>query len=416
MARNDRERPVRRVVTTPDGREGRAGGADIDRLMARVESAGLSRRGFLRAAVIAPTAAFLAACTRRVSTTTTTPPSTTAAPTGTGTPTTTPPPVLEDTLNIYNWAAYLNPESRRAFAREYDVTTTIDFYASNEELIAKLQGGATGYDIVAPTGYAVQIMIEEGLLFQLDRARLPNISHVDPKFLGLAFDPNNDFSVPKDWGTTGFMYLADKITEEPTTWAEFYELAPKYTGKYTVLDSAPEVVGSALKMHGFSYNTTEPGEVDVATDDLIGLKPHLAAITSSEYRQMMERGDTYMALGWNGDYFYVLLEQPSARYVIPSEGTEFWIDTWAIPASAPHPNLAMEWINWILVPEHQGRETSFTYYASPVPGAAEFIDGAIVNDPAIYPSDDVIANLEANDGNPVAYDLRTEAWTKFKSA
>jgi spermidine/putrescine transport system substrate-binding protein len=405
-------RPVRTVITTPDGRERRARGAEVDELMAGLERSPFSRRNFLRAAVIAPTAAIVAACSRRVSTQPTTPAPTTSG--GTGSPTATP--VLEDELNIYNWAAYLNPESRKAFAREFDITTTLDFYASNEELLAKLQGGATGYDVVAPTGYAVQIVVEEGLLLQLDLSRIPNLSNVDDRFLGLAFDPNNDHSVPKDWGTTGFMYLSEHITEEPTTWAEFYELASKYSGKYTVLDSAPEVIGSALKMHGYSYNTTDQGEIDTAVEDVIGLKPHLAAITSSEYRQMMERGDTWMALGWNGDYFYVLLEQESARYVIPEEGTEYWVDTWAIPAAAPHPNLAHEFINWILTPENQGMETNYTYYASPVEEAKQYIDEAIVNDPAIYPAEDVVANLEANNGDPEAFEQRSQGWTRFKSA
>ena len=385
----------------------------IDRMLAGMQRKPLSRRSFLRAAAIGPAAAYLAACSKSVGPSRPSASATTPAATGGSTP---PTPVLEGELNIYNWAQYLNPESLTAFEEEYDVTTTQDFYSSNEDLIARLQAGASGYDLIAPTGYAVQIMAEEGLLLELDHSRIPNIANVDPKYLGLAYDPENRFSLPKDWGTTGFMYVSDQIGQDMTSWADFYALAPEFSGKYTVLDSAPEVVGSALKLHGNSYNSTDQAEIDEAVDLLIELKPHLAGILSSGYREMIQRGESYVALGWNGDYFYTLEDQPSTRYVIPSEGTEFWVDTWAIPASAPHPNLAMEFINWILTPERQGTETNFTYYASAVTGAAEHTDPAIAGDPAIYPPSEVTDKLEANSGDPLALQLRTDAWTRFKSA
>ncbi|MEX1046624.1 MAG: spermidine/putrescine ABC transporter substrate-binding protein [Actinomycetota bacterium] len=376
----------------------------VDGLMRGLEFSPFSRRGFLRAAIVAPSAAVLAACTKKVGQ----PSGDTGGGTSTG--------QLEDTVAFYNWAAYLNPATRKAFEKQYDVDTTLDFFASNEELINKLKAGAKGYDLIAPTGYAVDIMRKENLLLELDHSRIPNKSNVDPRFLDLSFDPGNRFSMPKDWGTTGFGYLQKYVKEDMTTWADFFKLAPKYSGKYTVLDSSPEVIGGALKMLGYGYNTTNKEEVDAAVDELIKIKPHIGAITSSNYRQIMQRGDSYVALGWNGDFFYVAAKQPSVKYVIPTEGTEYWVDTWSIPATAPHPNAAMEFINWVLTPENQARETNYTYYASAVTGAREATDPAIANDPAIYPDESVVDSLEANDGNPEAFNLRNEAWTKFKSA
>src|SRR3990172_7326044 len=341
----------------------------------------LSRRGFLRAAVVTPAAAFLAACTKKIG----------KPAAGGGTAGGSPAGELEDTLNYYNWAAYLNPATRKAFDAQFGVDSTLDFYSSNEELIAKLQGGAEGYDLVAPTGYAVQIMKDEALLHELDHSRIPNMKNVDPRFLDLSFDPGNRFSMPKDWGTTGFMYLQKYVKEDMTTWEDFFSLAPKYSGRYTVLDSSPEVIGAGLKMLGYGYNTTNAGEVDQAVDELIKIKPHIAAITSSSYRTMMKHGDTWISLNWNGDPFYVASEQPSVKYVIPTEGTEYWVDTWAIPATAPHPNIAMEFINWVLTPENQARETNYTYYASAVKGARELTDPAVAADPAIYPAEEVTA-------------------------
>jgi spermidine/putrescine-binding protein len=123
-----------------------------------------------------------------------------------------------------------------------------------------------------------------------------------------------------------------------------------------------------------------------------------------------------MALGWNGDFFYVAPKQPSVRYVIPSEGSEFWLDNWSIPATAEHPNLAHEFINWVLTPENQARESDYTYYASAVEGAQELSDPAIADDPSIYPPSEVTDKLETAIADPTFLTQRNEAWTKFKSA
>ncbi|MGH2711093.1 MAG: ABC transporter substrate-binding protein [Actinomycetota bacterium] len=389
-----------------DGQQGKAGRkpTDLERYLAgQRRRPPISRRRFLGMAAAAPVAAWLAACSKDPSTG------------GGGGPATAGP--LEDELIVYNWTNYLNEETIKAFEAEYGVTVqATDFYESNEELLAKIQGGATGYDVVAPTGYMVEIMGAEGLLLELDSERLPNLSNVDPQFRGLDFDPENKFHVPKDWGTTGFMYLSDQVSEDLVSWDDFYNVAPDYSGRYTVLDGAVEVTGSFLKRLGYSWNTTDQAEVDEATAQMVEFKPHVEAITSTEYRELMGRADTWLALGWNGDSFYIYEDQPSTKYVVPSEGTEYWLDAWSVLASAPHPNLAHEFLNWILTPERQGIETNFTYYASAVTGAAEFTDEAITGDPAIYPSSDVIAKLEATASDPVLVDQRVEAFTRFQSA
>jgi spermidine/putrescine-binding protein len=361
----------------------------------------LTRRSALRVAAVIPAAAALAACSKKVG--------------GPASAATTSPTsaALEDSLNVYNWTAYLNPDNLKAFESQYSIKATQDFYASNEDLIAKLKAGAKGYDIIAPTGYAVEILAKTGYLTPLDHSKIPNLANADARFLNAGFDPGNKYSAPKDWGTTGVGYLTDHVSEDITSWAQFFDLAGKYSGKYTVLDSAPEVVGGALKLLGYSYNSLDAGEVDAATNKLISIKKDIAAVTSTNYRQMMQREETYVALGWNGDFFYV--KKPH-KYVIPSEGSEFWLDNWCIPAGAPHPNLAHEFINWILTPEHQATESSYTYYASCVPDAKPKIDPAVANDPAIYPADDVVAKLETAIADPMFQQLRNDAWTKFKSA
>jgi spermidine/putrescine transport system substrate-binding protein len=387
----------------------RRGPSDLDRLIAGMKRTAINRRRFLQAAALAPAAAFLAACERQIGRQPTTQ--------------TSPGPArltgdIEDELIIYNWAAYLNPKSVKAFEEEFGIKVqATDLYESNEEMIAKLRGGATGYDLVAPTGGYIQAMAEEGLLMELDLSRIPNLANVDGRFLGFPYDPENRYHVPKDWGTTGVGYLQKFVDEDVTSWAQFFGLGEKYSGKYTVLDSQYEVIGAGLKQLGYSYNSDSEAEVNQVLEEiLIPFKPHISSITSSQYRQMMSRADSYLALGWNGDFFYVIEDQPSVKYVIPEEGTEYWVDAWAIPAGAPHPVAAHEFINWILTPENQGRETGYTYYASAVKGAEEFTPKAIVNDPSIYPTPEVLDNLEYATTEASVVQLRTDAWNRFLAA
>jgi spermidine/putrescine transport system substrate-binding protein len=387
------------------GMEDRGKPTDLERLLAARRR--VSRRRFLQATGYGSMAAFLAACARELG----------RQPRATEEPVPRLTGEIEDELVIYNWAAYLNPATVKAFEKEFGVKVrATDFYESNEEMIAKLKGGATGYDLIAPTGSYIPPMANEGLLMPLDTSRIPNLANVNERFVGFEWDPENRYHVPKDWGTTGIGFLQKFVDEDVTSWRQFYELGEKYSGKYTVLDSQYEVVGSALKMLGYSYNSDSEAEVDEALDVLIPFKPHLATITSSQYRQMMGRAEIYLALGWNGDFFYVYEDQPSVKYVVPEEGTEYWIDVWSVPADAPHPVAAHEFMNWILTPENQGRETNYTYYASCVTGAEEHTIKAIVNDPAIYPPPEVTDKLEQAISEPRIVQLRADAWNRFLAA
>ena len=322
-------------------------------------------------------------------------------------------------LLYYNWVGYVNPKTYTAFTEDTGVTVKKDFYESNEELQAKLQAGARGFDLVVPTGYMVQILAEAGLLLELDHAEMPNVDkNIDKKFTGLPYDPDDKYSVPKDWGTTGFMYRTDMVSENPTTWREFFELAKgPYSGKVMVLDGIPEVVGSTAVMLGYSYNTDDEGELEEVKKELIELKPHIQAITSTQYKQSLIAGDTAMALGWNGDGAAVAAKVP-AEYVIAEEGGEFWVDAYSIPVGAKNTAAAYEWINYVYEPAHNAVETEFTYYGSPLKRnlLKGEIDAAVLTDEDVFPSDAVLAKLEPNAVTPEGTQLRDRIWTEFKAA
>src|SRR3954447_2725979 len=366
-----------------------------------------NRRGFIGAA---SAAAFLAACGGSTSPRSSSGGSSStsvakAAPTG--------------TMLYYNWADYVNPKTYPAFTKATGVKVKKDFFKSNEELQAKLQAGAEGYDLAAPTGYMVQILADDWVLEEIDYSLLPNVTkNIDSKFQGLPYDPADKYSIPKDWGTTGFMYRTDKVKSKPTTWKEFFELAKgDHSGKVMVLDGIPEVIGSTAVMLGYSYNTDDKDELDHVKQELIALKPHIQAITSTNYKQSLIAGKTDLALGWNGDAAAAAAKAPVA-YVIADEGGEFWVDAYVIPKGAKNPRAAHAWIDYVYAPKANAVETEYTYYGSPVKRdlLAPVIDKKVLADETVFPPAAKLDKLEPNKVTPKGTKMRDRIWTEFKAA
>jgi spermidine/putrescine transport system substrate-binding protein len=369
------------------------------------------RKGFV---AVSAMAAFLAACGGR--TTEEARETTTATETGAAAER----PQATGTLFYYNWAEYVNPANYKAFERETGVKIKKDFYASNEDLLAKLQAGARGYDLVVPTGYMAQIMGGEGLLEELDKSKLPLWEdNVDDKFKGLPYDPEDKWSVAKDWGTTGFTYRTDLVKEKPAGWKDFFDLAPKYSGKVTLLDGSPEVVGSTAVMLGYSYNTEDQGELDEVRKRLLELKPHILAITSnpSEIHRLFRSGRAVMGMTWNGDGA-IVASQTKAAYVVAEEGGEFWVDTYAIPAGAKNPDAAYAWIDFTYEPKINAAETEYHNYGAVLRRdlLEGVIDPKVLENPAIFPADETLEKLEANSVGPEGTKIRDRIWTEFKAA
>ena len=324
-----------------------------------------------------------------------------------------------DELFYYNWGSYVNPKTYPAFTKATGIKVKKDFYTSNEALFAKLKGGARGYDLAVPTGYMVSILADAKLLEPINWSLLPTVKKtIDPKFRRLPFDPADKYSVAKDWGTTGFMYRSDLVKERPTSWRQFFDLAKtKYSGKVTVLDGIPEVIGSALVMLGYSYNSDKQSELDAAKKELLALKPHLLAITSTQYKQLLISGKVVMSLGWNGDALAAAAKKPVA-YVVGKEGGEFWVDSYVIPVGAKNPEAAHRWIDYVYSPKANAIETAYTYYGSPLRRALlkGKLSAAILGNPGVFPPARALANLEPNKVTAKGTALRSRIWTEFKNA
>jgi spermidine/putrescine transport system substrate-binding protein len=326
---------------------------------------------------------------------------------------------LEQGMLLYNWSDYFSPDNLAAYQKDFGIPITQTTFASNEEMLAKLQAGGKGqYDIAVPTAEFSATLAKGGFLQKLDKSRLPNLQLVNQRFLTLPFDPNDDYIVPKDWGTTGVIYRGNKVTEPLTSWKEFFDLAKgKYSGKVFVVDSPGDVFVAPLRLHGFDVNTTDHNELETARQELMALRPHLQSIDSDNYPTTLQKEAAVMGLAWNGTA-YVLQTDPSGKYkdtawVVPSEGTIYWTDTWVLLAEAPDPNAAYAFLNWIQDPKQQVVESLYAGYASCNDSAKTQLPADFVNNPAVYVPDAQLSLLQVStdqSGNQ----QRADIWAEFK--
>lgn len=297
-------------------------------------------------------------------------------------------------LTLLTWPDYINPETLEQFELEFGVNVHLEIVPSAVEIVERMKGDADPPDVLIPPDYAVREVSAEGRLVELDHSRLPNLIHLDPRFrTGRPHDPDSRLSIVKDWGTTGFMYRTDMVYEELHSWADFWRLSEKMSGRVTVLDSPGEVIGAALKMRGRSYNDSSPEALEGARADLLSLKPHLLAFETA-YKPQLSSGEACLALGWNGDAAALIAQGVPIRYVVPAEGSQLWEDDWAIAAGAPNIDLAHEFINFVMRPEIAAQEARYTRYATGNRDALSLLDESMRNDPSTYPPPDLLAKLE----------------------
>ncbi|MFN2290964.1 MAG: PotD/PotF family extracellular solute-binding protein [Anaerolineae bacterium] len=341
----------------------------------------------------------------------------TAAPTSEGpAPEPTSPPLAEE-LHVYNWSEYIDPAIYDEFEQEFGVKVIEDTFASNEDLLAKLQAGATGYDIIVPSDYMVTIMRELDLLTALDYGNIPNFANIDPKFLDPPYDPSNTYCVPYQWGTTGIGYDSEVFEEAPASWAYLFdpEMAGPYANQMSMLNDAREVFAAALKYLGYSLNTTNEQELEEAKQLLIQQKAWVSTYDSEGFEDLLAAGETVLAHGWSGDFFMAAEEAEQVWYVIPEEGGVIWTDNLCIPKSAPNKYTAEVFIDFLLRPEIGAQITNYTWYGSPNLASEEFIDAEILEEPAIYPPPEVMEKLEFIRDVGEATAIYDRMWTEIKT-
>jgi spermidine/putrescine transport system substrate-binding protein len=322
---------------------------------------------------------------------------------------------VTDTLTILSWPDYISPATLAQFEAEFGAAVRLEIVPSAVELVDRMRAPGPPPDVLCPPDYAVRELSGEHRLHPLDHKRLPNLKHIDPRFRsGRPHDPDSRVSIVKDWGTTGFMYREDMVSEAPQSWADFWELAERYSGKVTVLDSPGEVIGAALKMRGHSYNAADPPALQQARSDLLRLKPHLRAFETN-YRPFLSSGEACLALGWNGDAAALKAGGIPVKYVIPAEGSQIWEDDWAIAKGAAQVEAAHLFLNFVMKPEVAAQEAGYTGYATGNQAAYLRLGDQTRMDVSIYPPEKVIHHLEP--GLPLdaaAAAQRQKLWSEIR--
>ena len=334
---------------------------------------------------------------------------------------------LAPELSVYNWADYIDEELLTKYEEEYGVEIIYDTFASNEDLLAKMQAGATGYDVIFPSDYMVAQMIELNLLAEINKDNIPNMANLDPKFLDAPYDPGNKYCMPYQWGTTGIAYSTEVFEETPDSWANLFDpaLAQQWAeaGGINLLNDQRELMSSALIYLGYSVNDTDEAHLAEAKDLILAVKPYVKTFNSEGYDdELMLPGEVVISHAWSGDAFLVIDEtydeeadESEWGYVIPEEGAVIWQDNMCIPATSERQATAEHFINYLLEPENGAAITNFTWYGSPNKAAEEFISEDILGDPAIYPPPEVMDRLEWMEPLGETVFVYDRLWTEIKS-
>jgi spermidine/putrescine transport system permease protein len=323
------------------------------------------------------------------------------------------PPPPDRVLNVYIWSAYLPPESVRAFEVREGVRVNVDLYDSNEALLAKMQAGTSGYDVICPSNYAVETLVHQGLLRPLDHSLLPHLSNVDPFYLDHDFDPGNRYSTPYFAGTTGIAYRRSRVGVVDS-WETLWD--PRFAGRVLMLDDPRETLGAALRRLGLSVNTVDERPLRQAQRLLIEQKPLVKAYDSSSFEDTLVAGDVWLAQGWSGEFARVIEIDPDIAYVIPKEGSTAFLDNLAIPASAPHPALAHQFLDFVMEAEVAAEICLAMRYTTPNRAARAHLPAEVLDNPAIFPPAETLARTELLRDVGDATVLYDRLWTEVKTA
>ena len=374
------------------------------KLYSDLEKGRISRRDFMRLTGLGYAAAVVAASTPATSGS-----SAPAAAANLGT-----------RLELTTWPNYHNLANFEAFTKKTGVNINVSIFGSNEEMLAKLQAGGTGWDVFVPTNYTISTYVKLGLIDPLDLSRLPNFDQAsyEARFLAESKVSGNSglYAIPKNWGSTGYIVRSSKVSEKMTSWKDFFDMTmDKYSGKTTIHDYQMTSIGNALKYFGYSFNSVEPNELAKAEQLLLAVKPHLFAITS-DYQPPIRNGDAYIAMAWTGDALQVKRDLPDTEYVIGSEGGEIWEDNWALVKDAPHKDAAYAFLNFMLDPKIGAEETNGHGYPQVDARATALLTDKMKNDPIMYPAQALLTPLEFGAAVCLTDPNRAELWARVKSA
>lgn len=317
-------------------------------------------------------------------------------------------------LNIYNWGDYIDPDLIKQFEKEYGYKVNYETFDSNEAMEAKIKQGGTSYDITIPSEYMIQKMKKENLLLPLDHSKIKGLENIDPRFLDLEFDKNNQYSIPYFWGTLGIVYN-DKFVdgEKIKHWEDLWR--PELENNIMLIDGAREVMGLSLTTFGYSINSKNMEQLQQATNKLNELTPNVKAIVADEIKMYMANEESAVAVTFSGEAADMMGQNEHLHYVIPPEGSNLWFDNIVIPKTSKNQQGAYDFINFMLRPENAKTNAEYIGYSTPNKVAMEMLPKEISEDKQFYPDDETISHLEVyKDLGPEYLQVYNDLYLEFK--
>lgn len=319
----------------------------------------------------------------------------------------------EGKLNIYNWGNYTNPEMIKKFEAAFDIKVTLDGYDSNETMLAKVQEGNTGYDVVVPGDYMIAIMIEEDLLAEINASEMENFSNVDPNWIDVYWDPGRKFSVPYQWGTTSFTVDTEVYSGDVNTLALIFDTPEELKGRINMLNDMNDVINAGLRYLGYPRCNSDPAQMKELLALLLKAKEDWRTMDYSVIEKLTSK-DVDLSQSWNGAAMRARADRPTLKYAYPVEGFTGWMDNVAVLADAPNMENAKLFVNFMMDPENAALTSNFARYANGVLGSDKFMDPEMLSAPEIVmPADAPVPDFVKPCGQDVVT-LYNRVWTSLK--
>ena len=293
-------------------------------------------------------------------------------------------------LSIYNWFDYMPQELLDKFSKEHDVEITVDTYDSNETLLARLKAGVTGYDLGVPSDYMVAILIQEGMLEKVHANQFSNFGNMTAKWIDIYFDPGREYTVPYQWGTTGFVVDTAVYDGDIDTLAILFDPPDELKGKINMLKDVGEVINAGLRYLGFPRCNSDPEQLKQLNTMLQNAKQHWLSFNSDGAKEVLVSGDAAAGQNWNGFGMRARMERPTLKYAYPKEGLTMWMDNFVVFKGAPNLENAKKFMNFMLIPENAATLTNFARYTAGVDGTEPFLDEDLKTAPEVNPPDGVL--------------------------
>ena len=302
------------------------------------------------------------------------------------------------TINVYNWGEYIangtddSLDVNEEFTRRTGIRVNYTTFDSNEALYSKLVGGGADYDVIIPSDYMVSRLIDENMLAELDFSNIPNFQYIDRQFQDPDYDPGSRHSVPYTWGLVGLFYNADYIEEEITSWSALWD--DRYAGKILMFDNPRDSFAIAQFLLGQSVNTTDENDWAEAAALLKQQKPLVQAYVMDRIFDKMESAEAWIAPYYSGDAAILVENSDSIKFVVPQEGTNYFVDAMCIPVTSSHKAEAEEYINFLCDPEIAGANMNYVGYSTPESAAKAYIDEEMVESPIYYPDEEILERTQ----------------------